>query len=196
MAENYWTRYMRRRPVTRRAFLRGSALAGGGAATAVLIGCGDDDDDDGPAATAAATRAAEATEAADATEAARATEAAAEATEEVVATQVAATPEPTPVPSNIKRGGTLRLGSSVTGDSVYDPAITNHATTYSIGMGRALSRILAYDGEGNVVPELAESLPEQPDDLTYVFKLNPNIHWHDLPPANGRHSMPRTRPSA
>ncbi len=183
MAENYWTRYMRRRPITRRGFLKGSALVGGGAATAVLIGCGDDDDDDqpAPATQAAATQAAAATEAAD-----EAAEADAEATEEVVATQVAATPEPTAVPSNIKRGGTLRLGSTVTGDSVYDPAITNHATTYSIGMGRALSRILAYDGEGNVVPELAESIPEQPDDLTYVFKLRPNIAWHDIPPANGR----------
>ena len=166
MAENYWTRYMRRRPITRRGFLKGSAIAGGGAATAVLIGCGDDDDDDEPAPEAAA----------------EATEAAAEATEAAAT----ATAEPTPPPSDIKRGGTLRLGSAVTGDSVYDPAITNHATTYSIGMGRALSRILAYDGSGNVLPELAESLPEQPDDLTYVFKLNPNIAWHDLPPANGR----------
>ena len=174
MAENYWTRYARRRPVTRRRFLKGSALVGGGAATAAIIGCGDDDDDveeSTPAPTvAAATGTAVSTPAA--TQAAEAT--------------ATATAQPTAPPSNIKRGGTLRLASPVTGDQVYDPAITNHATTYSIAMGRVFNRILSYDGEGNVLPELAESLPEQPDDLTYVFKLNPNINWHDLPPANGR----------
>lgn len=175
MAENYWTRYARRRPVTRRRFLKGTALVGGGAATAAIIGCGDDDDaeESTPAPTEAAATATAASTAA-ATQAAEATAAA------------TATPEPTAPPSNIKRGGTLRLASPVTGDQVYDPAITNHATTYSIAMGRVFNRILSYDGEGNVLPELAESLPEQPDDLTYVFKLNPNINWHDLPPANGR----------
>lgn len=171
MAENYWTRYMRGRPVTRRRFLRGSALAGGGVAAAAIVGCGDDDDDGEttPVATEAA-----------AAGAAVSTQAATQAADPT------ATAEPTAPPSNIKRGGTLRLGSTVMGDSVYDPAITNHVTTYSLGMGRVYSRILAYDGEGNVLPELAETLPEQPDDLTYVFRLNPNINWHDLPPANGR----------
>ncbi|MYK25426.1 MAG: ABC transporter substrate-binding protein [Dehalococcoidia bacterium] len=183
MAENYWTRYMRRRPLSRRTFLKGTALAGGGAATAVLIGCGDDDDDDPSTPAAATARATEA--AAEATEAAaEATEAAAEATE--AATEAAAEATAAPVRTDITRGGILTLASPVTGDQVYDPAITNHATTYAIAMGRTFNRILNYDGTGRVNPELAESLPEQPDDLTYVFKLNPNIHWHDLPPANGR----------
>ncbi len=155
MAENYWTRYMRRRPVTRRGFLKGSAVVGGGAATAALIGCGDDDDD-----TAAPTP--------------------------DEPDRDAATAEPTQAPSTIKRGGTLRIGGSVGGDSVFDPAITNHTTTYSLGMGLAYNRLLNYDGDVRVNAELAESLPEQPDDLTYVFKLRPGVQWHDLPPANGR----------
>ncbi len=162
MAENYWTRYMRRRPISRRGFLTGSAVAAGGAATAVLIGCGDDDDDDEPAPAA--------------TEAARATEAPEETPE----------PEPTPPPSDVKRGGTLRIGGSVGGDSVFDPAITNHTTTYSLGMGLAYNRLLNYDGDVQVHAELASSLPEQPDDLSYVFTLRPGVQWHDLPPANGR----------
>ena len=176
MAENYWTRYARRRPVTRRRFLKGTALVGGGAATAAIIGCGDDDDDveeSTPVPTeAAATGTAVATAAA--TQAAEATAAA------------TATPEPTAPPSNIKRGGTLRIGSSVGGDSVFDPAITNHTITYSLGMGLVYNRLLSYDGDVRVNAELAESLPEQPDDQTYVFKLRPDVNWHDLPPANGR----------
>lgn len=177
MAENYWTRYMRRRPIARRTFLKGAALAGGGAATAVLIGCGDDDDDE-PAPTAAPSEPDQPT----ATAAPDQPDATA-APDEAEAT---AAPEATPVPSNIKRGGTLRIGGSVGGDSVFDPAITNHTTTYSLGMGLVYNRLLNYDGDVNVHAELAESLPEQPDDLTYVFKIRPDIHWHDLPPANGR----------
>lgn len=174
MAENYWTRYARRRPVTRRRFLKGTALVGGGAATAAIIGCGDDDDDveEGtPAPTEAAATGTAVTTAA-ATRAAEAT--------------ATATAEPTEPPSAIKRGGTLRIGGSVGGDSVFDPAITNHTTTYSLGMGLVYNRLLSYDGDVRVNAELAESLPEQPDDLTYVFKLRPDVNWHDLPPANGR----------
>ena len=182
MAENYWTRYMRRRPITRRAFLKGTALAGGGAATAVLIGCGDDDDDE-PAPTAAPDRPDEptATRAPDEPDATEAPDDAPDATAAPEATATAA-----PVRTDITRGGILTLASPVTGDQVYDPAITNHATTYAIAMGRTFNRILNYDGTGVVHPELAETLPEQPDELSYVFKLNPNIRWHDLPPANGR----------
>ncbi len=174
MAENYWTRYARRRPVTRRRFLKGTALVGGGAATAAIIGCGDDDDDDEtttPVPTEAAATGTAVTTAA-ATQAAEAT--------------ATATAEPTEPPPSIKRGGTLRIGGSVGGDSVFDPAITNHTTTYSLGMGLVYNRLLNYDGDVRVNAELAESLPEQPDDLTYVFKLRPDVNWHDLPPANGR----------
>jgi peptide/nickel transport system substrate-binding protein len=34
--------------------------------------------------------------------------------------------------------------------------------------------------------DLAAGLPEQPDDVTYVFKLRPSIKFHDKPPLNGR----------
>ena len=165
MAENYWTRYMRGRPVTRRRFLRGSALAGGGVAAAAIVGCGDDDDDaitPAPAATGTAVSTPAATP------------------------EATATAEPTAPPSGIKRGGTLRIGGTVGGDSVFDPAITNHTTTYSLGMGLVYNRLLSYDGDVRVNAELAASLPEQPDDQTYVFKLRPDVNWHDLPPANGR----------
>jgi peptide/nickel transport system substrate-binding protein len=36
-----------------------------------------------------------------------------------------------------------------------------------------------------IVPDLAQSL-EQPDDVTYIFKLNQGVKFHNVPPANGR----------
>lgn len=34
--------------------------------------------------------------------------------------------------------------------------------------------------------DLASALPEQPDDLTYVYKLTPNVKFQNLDPVNGR----------
>jgi peptide/nickel transport system substrate-binding protein len=35
-------------------------------------------------------------------------------------------------------------------------------------------------------PDLAKAMPEQKDDLTYVFTLKPNIKYHNVAPVNGR----------
>lgn len=35
-------------------------------------------------------------------------------------------------------------------------------------------------------PDMAQSLPEQPDNLTYIFKLRPGIKFQNVPPINGR----------
>ncbi len=160
MSENYWNR-LRSGRVNRRRFLAATGIAAAGTA-AILAGCSDDEEEAaGPAATTAAATAA-------ATEAATA------------AGRVASDP------AGLTRGGTLRFGSPMGGDAIFDPAITNHARTYSQGMGNVYNRLLAYDGDVNIYPELAASLPEQPDDQTYVFTLLPNIKWHDIAPANGR----------
>ncbi len=159
MSENYWNR-LRNGRVNRRRFLAATGVAAAGTA-AILAGCSDDEEE--AAAPAAA-----------------ATEAAAAATEAAAAGRVVNDPP------GLTRGGTLRFGSAVGGDSVFDPAITNHAATYSLGMGNVYNRLLAYDGDVAVYPELAASLPEQPDDITYAFTLLPDIKWHDIAPANGR----------
>ncbi len=35
-------------------------------------------------------------------------------------------------------------------------------------------------------PDLAAAMPENPDPLTFIFKLRPNVKFHDVAPANGR----------
>ena len=39
--------------------------------------------------------------------------------------------------------------------------------------------------------DAAATLPEQPDDVTYVFKFRDNLTWHDKPPMNGRKATAR-----
>jgi peptide/nickel transport system substrate-binding protein len=41
------------------------------------------------------------------------------------------------------------------------------------------------EGPPTLLFDHAESL-EQPDDLTFIFKLHPGVHFQNLPPANGR----------
>ena len=166
MAEGYWGKYWRKR-VSRRRVLAGSAAAAAGAAGLVAVGCGDDDDDEpAPAATAAATEAAadEPDEAA-ATEAA-ATEAATEAAATEAATQAAAT--------GPRSGGTMQVQRAFS-DTGYDPAITITgyqwaAITYNHLLGYSLIEDEAWG-------DAAQSW-EQPDPLTIVFNLEPNLRFN------------------
>ena len=47
------------------------------------------------------------------------------------------------------------------------------------------SKLLRYDDEvaGTIAPDLAEALPEQPDALTYIFKLRDGVRFHNTPRA-------------
>ena len=39
--------------------------------------------------------------------------------------------------------------------------------------------------DDRLTADLAVGMPEQPDELTYVFHLNPEARWHDVEPLNG-----------
>jgi ABC-type transport system substrate-binding protein len=97
---------------------------------------------------------------------------------------------PTAAPARPKVGGTLRT-SGITGGAHNDP----HEQTSAIS---ALTPIMTYSGllkfkHGRdvapastiPVPDLAESY-EQPDDLTYVFKLRRGVKFQNIAPVNGR----------
>jgi peptide/nickel transport system substrate-binding protein len=71
-----------------------------------------------------------------------------------------------------------------------DPHLTTNAVTWGFGVGLWYSRLIKFDVFApqpavKLVPDLAESW-DQPDDLTYLFKLRPNVKWQNLPPVNGR----------
>jgi peptide/nickel transport system substrate-binding protein len=96
-------------------------------------------------------------------------------------------PNPTPPQQRSRHGGTLRYAAAFSSDEVFDP----HRTTSAALLGQqalTYSRLLTYESqvEGTLAPDLAMGMPEQPDELTYIFELNPEARWHDLEPLNGR----------
>jgi peptide/nickel transport system substrate-binding protein len=92
-------------------------------------------------------------------------------------------PQATPTTGAVKRGGIYRLGTTTPALSI-DPhtEVTMGLAFISFIYGYLLHQV---DAPPRLVFDHAESL-EQPDDLTFVFKMRPGIHFQDLPPANGR----------
>lgn len=98
--------------------------------------------------------------------------------------------QPRAVAGEPKRGGRLVVGYDA------DPTHLDFQTTNTYGtwikpLMLAYNGLLKHEepdefGRFEIMPDLAESLPEQPDQLTYIFKLRPGIRWHDVPPVNGR----------
>jgi peptide/nickel transport system substrate-binding protein len=88
-----------------------------------------------------------------------------------------------------KRGGTF-LG--VVGVDV--PHLDVHTGRWPIGnlAGLFHAQLLQFKPDPTdrnkyeIVPYMVATLPEQPDDVTYVFRLRPNVHFHRIAPVNGR----------
>lgn len=85
-------------------------------------------------------------------------------------------------------------GKFVFAETFNPPLIDPHATT---NVSAKTFNDLVYEsvltfrgGEDTasyvIEPLLVEAMPEQPDNLTYIFKLRPTVSWHDVAPANGR----------
>jgi ABC-type transport system substrate-binding protein len=81
----------------------------------------------------------------------------------------------------------LRITGFVVGDGQFDPHKTQVGTLHG-QQGFVYSRLIAYDNQalGNLSPDLAVAMPEQPDALTYIFRLNRAGRWHGVAPLNGR----------
>lgn len=143
--------------LNRRRFLGGTgAMVAGGAALG-LVGCGGDDDDDDTGNGG---------------------------------NGGGETPAPgnTPDAGAPKSGGRLRELNTSEPDQ-YDPhrdagypglivmsAVYNGLLRTRLNIGEDFT----YEGD------LAEGLPEQPDDTTLIYKLNPGIKWQNVEPTNGR----------
>lgn len=96
-------------------------------------------------------------------------------------------PDPTRPAQSSREGGTLRFAAVFSSDDRFDP----HTTTSPALLGQQAliySRLLTYtsQADGELAPDLATGMPEQPDELTYVFRLDPEARWHDVEPLNGR----------
>ncbi len=147
--DNYWLR----RRISRRGALRGSALAGVAAASYALVGCGDDDDADDEATPTAGI-------------------------------QPTAGASPTtakqPVP-----GGSFSFQMPAIPPSLDPYTQTSFQNAYVNGLSyskllRFAAGVPAVDPADNTMePDLAQKLPEQPDELTYTFKLKPGIKFHN-----------------
>lgn len=78
-----------------------------------------------------------------------------------------------------KKGGTLRvigLGEPSTFDLHQNISVTT--TGPAAPMFNGLLQMNAHK-DGEIQPDLATALPEQPDKQTYVFKINPSVKFHD-----------------
>jgi len=147
--DNYWLR----RRISRRGALRGSALAGVAAASYALVGCGDDDDADDEATPTAGI-------------------------------QPTAGASPTtakqPVP-----GGSFSFQMPAIPPSLDPYTQTSFQNAYVNGL--SYSKLLRFKAgtpevapaDNSMEPDLAKAMPEQKDDLTYVFTLKPNLKFHN-----------------
>ena len=93
-----------------------------------------------------------------------------------------ATPGTAKTPAG-NRGGTLRAYNfdAMPYDTL-DPHLTQMGPIVDVHAA-VFSRLLRYDDEraGTIVPDLAAVMPEQPDDVTYVFRIRDGVRFHDTP---------------
>jgi len=170
---DYWKRLARRR-LTRRRLLAGAAGMGAGLAALSVVGCGGGEEE-GPTGTPVSTPAATASpEGADA-----------------FATLPSIAPRGPWGPAR-SRGGIVRwFGFDAIPLDTFDPHQTQFGPLFSVHSG-IFSKVLAYDDvyDNRMMTDLAESMPEVPDKLTYVVKLRPNVRFHDTEKI--RKSFPNT----
>ena len=173
---------MRQRRISRRALLRTSGRAGVGAAGLALVGCGGDDDEaeeptdeeEQSQAEEQAQSQAEA-QASEQSQTEDAEETAAEGGTGVEAE--AAEPKP---------GGILRLFTSTDNLDRFDPHRSRFRASQQ-ALSLMYSRLLQPDSvsAGTLEADLA-GLPEQPDETTYIFGLNPAAVFWNVPRTSGR----------
>lgn len=158
----YWSRHRPGRQSRRTLLVRGSQLLAGAGALG-FVGCSSGDDDKGEPGGTAST-----------------------------GTQPAGSPSAgSPSAGTPRTGGTVRIvsGEPNTG---FDPHLSQDTRT-SLMLSLTHSFLVRRSQGPDFVPtsmtlepDVAASMPEQPDDLTYVFTLRSDVRWHEKDPMNGR----------
>ena len=174
-----------RSAISRRSVLRGTVGGVAALGAAALIGCGGDEEDE-PAAPAAGGQAT-------GTPAARGEQ----PTEDYVALhrQDGAPPE---LPYNYSEpekqprpGGIFRIASGLSFFArTFD---MNEAGAVNVGGLLTADRLIGWRAGPrmskyriDLEPQLARSWEMSPDGLTFTFRLQPNVKYHNVPPVNGR----------
>ena len=167
-----------RRRIGRRALLSASARAGVGAAGLALVGCGSDDQQSLQQQAAPPEQPEPAQEAAEQQAQQAASQ---EQTEQQSAPAAPAGPAP---------GGIARLWLGLDRIDAWDPhrARNRNAQAVMSLMYNRLVRPVAADSD-ELEADLA-SLPETPDEQTYIFTLAPLARFWNRPPADGRSLTP------
>jgi ABC-type transport system substrate-binding protein len=182
---SYWDRANRRR-WSRRSILGSAAVGSAGIAGLALVGCGDDDDDggDSPTATAPSGTTPGATTAPE--------KDLKDYTLEEMRTVFSGSrlkdlPGQADGP---KSGGALRFASRT--PVTWDPTSASGGLMSSfMWANNQLIQIKVNDWVENpnfmeFEPVLSESMPEQPDDLTFIFNLRKGVKFQNVDPVNGR----------
>ncbi len=144
------------RRLNRRGMLKGTSIATLGAGAAALVGCGGGDDDD---------------------------DAEGEATSAIATQNISGTAVATPTSALVaKKGGHLTQGLATQPRSldfhfdVFLP-VSDHTNNALLKFNRDATQIET---------DVAASMPEQPDPLTYTLKLTPGVKFANVDPVNGR----------
>ncbi len=198
----YWQR-MRASKLSRRTLLSASGRAGVGAAGLALVGCGDDDDDQAPVAVTQAQAQQQAQQqaprsarqqvqgAAAEQQAQQAAQQADEQARQAQATQQAQEAEPQTVAEGpaIIRGGKLRLTTTAPAHDYFDPHRSIFGTTQS-WMSFYMNYLIRWrNKEQGIMEADVASLPETPDEETYVFTLDQGARFWDRYPTEGGRSV-------
>jgi peptide/nickel transport system substrate-binding protein len=94
-------------------------------------------------------------------------------------------PQPTPDSGEVTQGGHFNAsmdGSPRSLDFHFDTFPYNTFITTNTNNG-----VLKFSSDlSEIEPDLGEGLPENPDELTWVFKIRQDVQWQDIEPVNGR----------
>jgi peptide/nickel transport system substrate-binding protein len=160
---DYWKRLARRR-LARRRFLTGAAAMGAGLAAVSVVGCGGGGEENGPTGTAVSTPAPRPSP-----------EGA-----EPFATLPTIGPRGPWQPAKTRGGIARWFGFDALPLDTFDPHQTQFGPIYGMHSG-VFSKVLMYDDiyDNRIITDLAETMPEVVDELTYVVKLRSNVRFHD-----------------
>ncbi len=188
---NYWQRMQARR-LSRRTLLRASSRAGVGAAGLALVGCGDDDDDDSQPAVALQQAQQQAAQG-QAQQQTMQEQAADDQADQVQQQEQAAAPteqqdgqqQEQAAVSAITRGGVLRFSTPAATHDYFDPHRGVFGPT-QFWMGMYMNYLVRWrNKEQGILESDIASLPEIPDDTTYIFSVDQGARFWDRYPTEG-----------